>query len=185
MNPEWEYIELFKLDPKLQFSDFVMVHIDYKFNFACLYKNELIWYTPMTSTVPIQEAEFETIRISVPGNRSSSNFKSLSDIDLFDDGTMSLMILQEDGSLFLMRRLEPYLKGFGWNTNFWIIVIVYTFVLSLLLGILHFHGLSKSTSNNDIPSLLLSRQAFETKQQWDMDRLSAISPGQRSQRHSL
>ena len=38
----------------------------------------------------------------------------------------------------MQRYIEPSLKSFKWNTNFWVYIIIYIHSACLLLGIMHF-----------------------------------------------
>jgi hypothetical protein len=45
--------------------------------------------------------------------------------------------------LVWLKKIQPFLTGFGWNPNFWIYLILFIYLFSALAGIYEFFMLSK------------------------------------------
>ena len=83
-----------------------------------------------------------------------NSYDFLMEIDINSDSNVELIIYtNEKSSLYWLKKYVPFISGFGWNSDFWIYVILYIYLLSSIVGIFEFYKLKKlndELSNNNL-----------------------------------
>ena len=88
----------------------------------------------------------------------------LMDIDINSDSTVELIIYSnEKSSLYWLKKYVPFISGFGWNSDFWIYVILYIYILSSIVGIFEFYKLKKL--NDELSKNNLVKNEINTDQE--------------------
>ena len=73
-----------------------------------------------------------------------NSYDFLMEIDINSDSNVELIIYtNEKSSLYWLKKYVPFISGFGWNSDFWIYVILYIYLLSSIVGIFEFYKLKK------------------------------------------
>jgi len=79
----------------------------------------------------------------VPSKKLTS-YDFITEIDLNEDSLVEAIVYSESKStLFWMKQYEPFISGFGWNSHFWIYLIVYIYIVGSIVGIYEFLKLKK------------------------------------------
>lgn len=74
-----------------------------------------------------------------------------------------LIFSAEEQTIFWGRKKPSNLKGIGWNTDFWIYIMIYVMLMSLAAGFFHSHFTEKVDDQSVILKLpaVLEPQQFE------------------------
>lgn len=68
------------------------------------------------------------------------------DIDInFKDEPEFVIYNRTALTLYWIKKYEPYISGFGWDSSFWIYVIIFVYSMSLFLSAFEFLKLNKLT----------------------------------------
>jgi len=85
--------------------------------------------------------------VVVEEDKLTPTIKSLdfiTDLDVNDDSLLEVIIYSStQTSLFWMKQYEPFISGFGWNSKFWIYIVLYVYTVSSIVGIYEFYKLKK------------------------------------------
>lgn len=69
----------------------------------------------------------------------SEDFSMIMDINVNNDNFPEFIIFSEKNStLFWIKKYIGYISGFGWDSNFWIYLMIYIYIVSSILGIYRF-----------------------------------------------
>ena len=80
------------------------------------------------------------------------DFSMLMDINVNNDSFPEFIIFSEkNSSLFWIKKYIGYISGFGWDSNFWIYLMIYIYIVSSILGVYRFlilKNLKEESENN-------------------------------------
>ena len=77
------------------------------------------------------------------------------DIDINNDFYPEFIIYSgKDNCLYWIKKYVPYLSGFGWNSNFWIYICIYIYIVSSFLGMYEFYRFKRLNDQISIGKLL-------------------------------
>jgi hypothetical protein len=102
------------------------------------------------------------IVVDQESDSNTAKYDFLVDIDINSDSVVELIIYSNDKtSLYWVKKYVPFISGFGWNSDFWIYIILYIYILSSIVGIFEFYKLKKLndelTQNNLVKNEQQSR----------------------------
>ncbi len=102
------------------------------------------------------------IVVDQESDSNTAKYDFLVDIDINSDSVVELIIYSNDKtSLYWVKKYVPFISGFGWNSDFWIYIILYIYILSSIVGIFEFYKLKKLndelTKNNLVKNEQQSR----------------------------
>lgn len=67
------------------------------------------------------------------------DFSMLMDINVNNDAFPEFIIFSEkNSSLFWIKKYIGIISGFGWDSNFWIYLMIYIYIVSSILGVYRF-----------------------------------------------
>lgn len=73
-----------------------------------------------------------------------TTYDFITEVDLNEDALVEAIVYSESKStLFWMKQYEPFISGFGWNSQFWIYLIIYLYIVSSIVGIYEFLKLKR------------------------------------------
>ena len=69
-------------------------------------------------------------------------YNMIMDIDINNDKYPEFIFYSENNnSLHWINKYKGYITGFGWNSNFWIYLIIYIYIVSSIVGFFQFYKL--------------------------------------------
>jgi len=69
----------------------------------------------------------------------NEDFSMIMDINVNNDNFPEFIIFSEqNSSLFWIKKYIGFISGFGWDSNFWIYLMIYIYIVSSILGIYRF-----------------------------------------------
>lgn len=75
---------------------------------------------------------------------SLNNYYMILDIDVNEDTFPEFILYSsKDTTLYWIKKYVPYVTGFGWNSSFWIYMIVYIYLVSSIIGFFEFYKLKR------------------------------------------
>lgn len=77
-------------------------------------------------------------------NTTMNDYYMLVDIDVNGDTFPEFIVYSsKQSNLYWIKKHEAYITGFGWNSSFWIYMIIYIYVVSSVIGFVEFYKLNK------------------------------------------
>jgi hypothetical protein len=70
------------------------------------------------------------------------DYNMIIDIDINNDMYPEFILYSiKNASLYWMKKYVAYMMGFGWNSNFWILLTIYIYIVSSVIGFYQFYKL--------------------------------------------
>lgn len=144
-----------------EIRDFTLFQItsDRRINFEifAIFQNKIYWFVEKELNVPSMAWGDHKMKenymycmvkcnivVDQQGADNSLDYHFILDIDINnDDYPEFILYSSRDNSLYWIKKYEPNLTGFGWNSNFWIYLIVYIYFISSFIGMFEFYRLKK------------------------------------------
>jgi hypothetical protein len=165
-NKIWSFIPLIDVySEKLSYNklkDFTIYQITDRrrinFEIFAIYDDRLSWFVEIDLKVPdtFQWGSHRTIQnymycmtkceiiVDKQAVTELMNYNVIIDIDVNGDRFPEFIVYSvKSNSLFWIKKYTPSLSGFGWNSNFWIYIIIYIYIVSSVVGIYDFYKLKK------------------------------------------
>jgi hypothetical protein len=71
-----------------------------------------------------------------------ADYNMIIDIDINGDAYPEFILYSiKNASLYWMKKYVAYISGFGWDSNFWIILTIYIYIISSVVGFYQFYKL--------------------------------------------
>jgi hypothetical protein len=173
---QWKFVPLFdyyeqNLKGELKDFDVFPTTSNKRINFEifAIYGNNLYWFVENDLDVPkdFDWGNHQTLQnymycmkkcdIVLETSNSVFDYKFILDIDINVDGYPEFIIYSgEETTLYWIKKYVPYLSGIGWDSNFWIYMILYIYVVSSVVGLFEFYRLKKLNDQVSLEKLLKS-----------------------------
>lgn len=105
--------------------------------------------------------------IETQKNRNQTNYDMILDIDILkseDNYPEFILYSKKDSSLFYIKRYEPYISEFGWQSSFWIYLMIFIYGISSLIGFFEFYNLKKLNDEYSSTKLLGEEEKKQEQQ---------------------
>jgi hypothetical protein len=128
------------------------------FEIFAIYEDKLYWFVEIDLNVPdsfewgshrtVQNYMYCMTKCEIVVEKQevtdNLNYNMIFDIDMNSDRFPEFIVYSiEENSLFWIKKYTPYLTGFGWNSNFWIYIIIYIYLVSSVVGFYDFYNLKR------------------------------------------
>lgn len=191
---DWTYIQLIdtkqsKDKVKSKLIDFTVIpskhYIDKRINFEifALYDKGFIWYVEkeLSITTKLSWGDLQRPKNYIQcmtGNdvvvdkvkdftKQGNEYDLIVDLDINNDGYPEFILYYEE-TLFLIKKYNPNLTGFGWNSSFWIYICIYVYVVCSVIGLIEFYKLSwLSKGKNEV--IVTLKESMSKRMSLNMD----------------
>ena len=109
--------------------------------------------------------------IETQNNRNKTNYDMILDIDIDvseDNYPEFILYSKTDSSLYYIKRYEPYISEFGWQSSFWIYLMIFIYGISSLVGFFEFYSLKKLNDEYATHKLLNEEEKKDEDMQIEM-----------------
>lgn len=73
-----------------------------------------------------------------------SSYYMLLDVDVNEDAYPEFILYSsQEKTLYWIKKYVPYISGFGWNSSFWIYMMIYIYTVSSIVGFFEFYKLKR------------------------------------------
>lgn len=146
------------------------------FEIFAIYDDKLYWFVEIDLNVPnsFEWGSHKTVQnymycmskceivVEKQEVTDSLNYDMIFDIDMNSDRFPEFIVYSiEENSLFWIKKYTPYLTGFGWNSNFWIYIIIYIYIVSSVVGFYDFYNLKRLNDNRFKDKLMAGKSDNE------------------------
>lgn len=148
----------------------ISAHKRINFEIFAIYDNKLYWFiekhlnikqADYGNHVMLQNYMYCMTKCDIVVDQQNSDTLSLDyhfivDVDINGDLYPEFIIYSSrDTCLYWIKKYVPYLSGFGWNSNFWIYIIIYIYIVSSIVGMWEFYRLKKLNDQISMEKLLM------------------------------
>jgi hypothetical protein len=174
---QWPFIPLIDVNEagleKEAIRDFTVFQVSsnrrINFEIFAIYENNLYWFIEKNLNVPasfdwgshkmLQNYMYCMTKCDIVVDQQKQDDKLdyhfIIDIDINNDLYPEFIIYSgKDNCLYWIKKYVPYLSGFGWNSNFWIYICIYIYIVSSFLGMYEFYRFKRLNDQISIGKLL-------------------------------
>lgn len=127
------------------------------FEVFSIYSNKLFWFVEKEINFPVHSSNdnidwgshktfqnyiYSMAKCEIVLENSLFNkidFTTIMDMNVNNDDFPEFILYSEkNATLFWIKKYIDYILGFGWNSNFWIYLMIYIYILSSIVGIYRF-----------------------------------------------
>lgn len=154
------------------------------FEIFAIFDDKLYWFVEIQLNVPVSFdwGHHKTLQnymycmtkceIVVEKQKTTNelNYNMIFDIDVNSDRFPEFIVYSEnENSLYWIKKYTPYLTGFGWNSNFWIYIIIYIYIVSSVVGIWDFYHLKRLNDKMFRDKLIAEKSESDADNEKDMN----------------
>ncbi len=136
--------------------------VEKEINFSNLYNkdgnNDFNWGSHIT----FQNYIFSMVKCEIVVENTlllENDFTMIMEMDVNNDNYPEFIIWSENKStLFWIKRYIGFISGFGWDSNFWIYLMIYIYIFSSIIGVYRFwilKNLKEENANKKLVKILL------------------------------
>ena len=170
----WDFIPLIDTKEnkiKNKIIDFTIILVEYSkianFEIFALYENKAYWFIEKDNITNNQYNETNyynimnkcDIVIETQENDLNIKYDLILDTDInVDNYPEFILYSSKKNTLYYIQRYEPYLVEFGWQSTFWIYLMIIIYSIASLIGFFEFYNIKKLNDKLTSSKNLLSNE---------------------------